>query len=83
MTNIDEYFSYKQIGYYDTSEQVVDGVKFYIHYQKEEKYVRKIMSCHGVLTWVEDDDTFCTAKNPDKTQSMIQFKYPEPISHHN
>ncbi len=46
---IDEYFSDKEIGYCETLEQIVNGVKFFIHCQKEENYVTKIMSCHGVL----------------------------------
>mmetsp|Transcript_11947 Transcript_11947/g.25228 ORF Transcript_11947/g.25228 Transcript_11947/m.25228 type:complete len:318 (-) Transcript_11947:177-1130(-) len=51
---IDEYYQDKPIGYCKTLEQVVDGVKFFIHCQKEETFVTKIMSCHGVLTRVED-----------------------------
>ncbi len=46
---IDEYFSNKQIGYYEILEQVVNGVKFFIHCQKKENYVTKIMSCYGDL----------------------------------
>ncbi len=44
-----EYFATKQIGHCKTLEHVVDGVKFFIHCQKEKKHVSKIMSCHGVL----------------------------------
>ncbi len=33
---IDEYFATKQIGHCETLEQVVEGVKFFIHCQKEE-----------------------------------------------
>ncbi len=47
---IDEYFQGIQIGHCKTLEQVVEGVKFLIHCQKEEKHVTKIMSCHGILT---------------------------------
>ncbi len=41
---IDEYYSDKQIGYCETLEQVVNRVKFFIHCQKEENYITKIMS---------------------------------------
>ncbi|KAL7452773.1 hypothetical protein ACHAXS_000283, partial [Conticribra weissflogii] len=51
---IDEFFEEKPIGNCKTLEQVVDSDKFFIHCQKEENFVTKIMSCHGVLTRVED-----------------------------
>ncbi len=34
---IDEYFEEKQIGHCETLEQVMEGVKFLLHCQKEEK----------------------------------------------
>ena len=80
---IDEYFSDKEIGYCETLEQIVNGVKFFIHCQKEENYVTKIMSCHGVLNRVEDHETLRSVTNADGSHSTIRFKYPEPISHHN
>jgi len=67
---IDEYFQDKPIGYCKTLEQVVDGVKFFIHCQKEETFVTKIMSCHGFLTIVEDHSTFCDVKNADGLMSQ-------------
>ncbi len=54
---IDEYFSNKQIGNCKILEQVVNEAKFFIHYQKEETYITKIVSCHGVLSCVEDHET--------------------------
>ena len=80
---IDEHFNSKPLGHCETLEQVVDGIKFLIHCQKEENYVTKIMSCHGVLTPVDDHDTFRDTTNADGSRSRIQFKYPEPISRHN
>lgn len=53
----DEYFADKEIGYGKTLEQVMDGVEFFIHCQKEDNYVTKIMSHHGILTDVEDHET--------------------------
>ncbi|KAL7462772.1 hypothetical protein ACHAXS_004154 [Conticribra weissflogii] len=80
---IDEYFATRPIGHCETLEQIVDGVKFFIHCQKEEKYVTKIMSCHGVLTPVEDHETSRDVTNADGSRSLVRFKYPEPISRHN
>ena len=79
---IDEYFSDKEIGYCETLEQIVNGVKFFIHCQKEENYVTKIMSYHSVLNQVGDHETLHYLTNAD-SYSTIMFKYPEPISHHN
>ena len=80
---IDEYFADKEIGYCETLEQIIDGVKFFIHCQKEENYVTKIMSCHGVLTDVEDHETRREVVREDGTRITINFKYPKPISRHN
>ncbi|KAL7465733.1 LOW QUALITY PROTEIN: hypothetical protein ACHAXS_006135, partial [Conticribra weissflogii] len=80
---INEYFQDNPYGNCVTLEQVVDGVKFFIHSQKEENFVTKIMSCHGILTRVEDHDTSHDVANADGSRSQIQFKYPEPISCHN
>ncbi len=62
---------------------MVDGVKLFNHCQKEETFLTKIMSCHGVLTRVEDHETSRDITNADGSRSRIQFKYPEPISRHN
>ncbi len=80
---IDEYFSDKKIGYFETLEQIVNGVKFFIHCQKEENYVTKIMSCHDVLNQVENHETLRYVTNACGSHSTMRLKYPEPISHHN
>ncbi len=41
------------------------------------------MSCHWVLTRVEDHVTFCDVANADGSRLWIHFKYPEPTSCHN
>ncbi len=76
-------FSNKEIGYCETLKQVVNGLKFITHCQKEENYVTKIMSCHGVLNEVEDHETLHSVTIADGSNSTIRFKYLEPISHHN
>ncbi len=55
----------------------------FIHCQKEENFVIKIISCHGVLTGVDDHDTFLDVANTDGSRSLIKVKYPEPIWCHN
>ncbi len=80
---IDEHFNSKTLSHCETLEQVLDGIKFLFHCQKEENYVTKIMSCHGVLTPLDDHDTFRDTTNADGSRLRIQFKYPEPISCHN
>ncbi len=52
---IDEYFSNNQIGYNETQKQFVNGVKFFIHCQKEENFITKIISCNSVLNQVDHE----------------------------
>ncbi len=65
------------MGCFETLEQVVDGVKFLIHCQKEENFKKKIMSSPGVLTQANDHDTFCDGTNADGSKLKIKFKYPK------
>ncbi len=80
---INKYFQDMPIGYCKTLEQVVHGVKFFIHCQKEETFVTKNMLFCGVLTRVEDHETSHDITNADGSRSQIQFKYPKPISFYN
>ncbi len=64
---IDKYFV-KKIGYCKTLEQVVDWVKFFIHCQKDDKYMAKIMSYRGVLMDVEDHETHQEVVREDRFQ---------------
>ncbi len=41
------------------------------------------MSCYGVFTPVEDNETSLDVTNADGLRFNVQFKYLEPISHHN
>ena len=57
--------------------QHIDGVPFLVHCHKEEKYVCKVMSTHGLL--VETDKvTYWRIGNEWKS-----FKYTEAIANHN
>ncbi len=43
----------KPLGHVETYKQSIDGKDFLIHCQKDDRYVTKIMSTHGLLTAVE------------------------------
>ena len=49
-----------------------------MHCQKDDTYVTKIMSTHGILKQVDDHTTYCYIDGEWKT-----FKYVEPMSRHN
>ena len=81
---IDEDFAEKEVGETGMLVQEMDDgrggkVDFLIHCQKDEKYVTKIMSTHGVLTEVSNHETSRALADG----SRKKFKYPEPISRHN
>ncbi len=76
---IDEYLANKEIGYCKTLEQAVDGVKFFIHCQKEDKYVTKIMLCHDVLTDVEDRETCQEVVREDGQEEQSTSNTPSPF----
>ncbi|KAL7524687.1 hypothetical protein ACHAXR_004709, partial [Thalassiosira sp. AJA248-18] len=74
---IDTYFADKQIGYTETLRQVIDGQQFLIHCTKEEKYVTKLMSTHGLINEVADHPTYRQVQG-----QWMSYKYTEPISRH-
>ena len=44
----------KELGHATTFKQSIDGKVFFIHFQKDDCYVTKIMSTHGLVMEVED-----------------------------
>ena len=46
---INEYFCDKEIGLRESLKQTINGVAFFNHCQKEEKYVSELMSTHGTV----------------------------------
>ena len=46
---IDSYFANKELGSAKTFRQVFDGKPSLVHYHKEDRYVTKIMSTHGLI----------------------------------
>ena len=77
--HIDDHFKDKRLGEVETLKQEIDGVPFYIHCQKDDGYVTKIMSTHGCISLVEDHET----RRQSNDGSYVHFKYPQPISRHN
>ena len=75
---INEHFKDKEIGSTETFTQNIDGKEFHVHCQKEDKYVTKIMSTHGLITDVVDHRAYRYLDGQWKS-----FLYPEPISRHN
>ena len=75
---IDEHFRGKEIGTTETFTQKRVGKDFHIHCQKEDKYVTKMMSTHGLINDVADHRAFRFLGGEWKS-----FLYPEPISRHN
>ncbi len=45
---IDNYFAGKELGETMSYEQEVDGIKFLVHYTRDDRYVTKMMSLHGI-----------------------------------
>lgn len=75
---IDDYMKDKELGYADTLEQDIDGTKFLIHCQNDDKYVTKIMATYGLINEVADHTTYRNVNGEWKS-----FKYVEPMSRHN
>ncbi|KAL7467273.1 hypothetical protein ACHAXS_007534 [Conticribra weissflogii] len=76
--DIDAYFEGKELGETMSFEQEIDGIKFLIHCTKDESYVTKLMSTHGMLDKIQDHQTGRRIGGVWRT-----FKYCEPVSHHN
>ncbi len=53
----DECFKQKELGEHDCYVQEIDGVPFLVHCHKEDKYVCKVMSTHGLM--VEANKVTC------------------------
>ena len=56
---IDNYFDGKELGETMRYEQDIDAVKFLVHCTRDEKYVSKMMSSHGILDEIQDHSTGC------------------------
>ena len=68
----------KELAHATTFKQSIDGKDFFIHCQKYDCYVAKIMSTHGLVMEVEDHLTYQNING-----KWTSFKYAELMSCHN
>ena len=76
--HINNHFKDKEIGAVESLKSVVNGEHFYIHCQKEDNYITKIVSTHGTVQCVEDHKTYHTMGGERK-----ECHCPESILGHN
>ena len=70
---IDGYFGDEGIKTRMAYKQVIEGIDFFIHHQKDDGYVTKIVSTHGTVNKVQCHTTFQIVRGEQKT-----FDYAEP-----
>ena len=75
---IDEYMEGKPLGFVKIFLQDMDGIPFYIHCTRDDRFVTKLMSTHGLLTEVDDHKTYW-----QKDGAWVSFNYVEYLSRHN
>ena len=75
---IDAYFADKPLGSTKTLRQEIDGTKFNIHCTRDDQFVTKMMSTHGLLSEVPDHTTY-----RQKNGEWVSFNYAEYLSRHN
>ena len=75
---IDSYFANKELGSTKTFRQVFYGKPFLVHCHKENRYVTKMMSTHGLINEIPTHKTYRRVVGGWKT-----FNYTEPMYCHN
>ena len=75
---IDRYFKEKPLGSVMTLRQQIEGITFNVHCTRDDKFVTKLMSTHGLLAEVPDHKTY-----RQKNGEWVSFNYTEPLSIHN
>ena len=55
---INTYFANKELGSAKTFRQVLYGKPFLVHCHKEDRYVTKIMSTHGLINEISTHKTY-------------------------
>jgi len=67
---IDEYMKDKPLGYAATLKQCIDGKGFLVHCQKDDCYVTKILSRHGLIQTNDDTTPTGTSMAHGKASDM-------------
>jgi hypothetical protein len=75
---IDKYFEGKPLGFTKTLRQDMDGIPFNIHCTRDDRFVTKMMSTHGLLSEVSDHTTW-----RKKDGEWVSYNYAEYLSRHN
>ena len=75
---ISKYFEGKPLGFVKTLQQDMDGVQFNIHCTRDDRFVTKMMSTHGLLNLVP---THTTWRQVDG--AWTSFHYAQYLSRHN
>ncbi|KAL7447639.1 hypothetical protein ACHAXS_000035, partial [Conticribra weissflogii] len=78
INQINEFIKDKPLGDATTLKQCFDGKSFFVHCQKDDGYLTKIISSHSLIPPVDDHVTYCNIDREWKS-----FKYIEPPSGHN
>ena len=55
---IDSYFANKELGSAKTFRQFIDGKPFLVHCHKDDKYVTKMISTHGLIYEIPSHKTY-------------------------
>ncbi|KAL3802284.1 hypothetical protein ACHAWO_002132 [Cyclotella atomus] len=76
--HIIDHFKDKELGTTETYKQTLDGEEFFVHCYRDDKYVCKMMSCHGLLDKVADHKTARHVNGAWKS-----FHYAKPFSRQN
>jgi len=76
---IDKYFKGKPLGFAKTLRQDMEGIPFNIHCTRDDSFVTKMMSTHGLISEVADHTTY--RQKDDGT--WVTYNYPEYLSRHN
>ena len=75
---IDTYFNGKPLGFVKTLRQDMGGIPFNVHCTRDDRFVTKLMSTHGLLAEVADHKTY-----RQKDGDWVTFNYAEYLSRHN
>ena len=72
------YLANKKLDSAKTFRQVINGNPFLVHFHKDDRYVKKMMSTHGLINEIPSHKTYRIVSGEWKI-----FNYTEPISYHN
>ena len=75
---IDEYMEGKALGFVKKILQDMDGILFSIHCTRDDRFVTKLMSTHGLIKEVHDHKTY-----RQKDGEWVSLNYVEYLSRHN